>query len=507
MICFEAIECGADADDDEDDDPALKCSTCSLVAHALCYGLSTAPPRGRRWSCQQCVQKRKDPSQQKQQQCLACPSTLPGMKQTSDGKRWIHILCALHIPEAFFVEPETRDRVDVSAVAPRRFTMRCDVCKTKGGGGGVCIQCSYGKCTRAFHVMCGMLDAAHKVEMREDEEGEVFFHAFCAAHASRSHEVATNNSDPAKRRKMLERRNASSASASSSSSSSDSSSSSTSASKRKSIAASSKSSHTKDSSPSGCSGNSRLKHSGNSDASAASAAASGSDSSAGSGSGSSIVYPGQCAHLVLCGTSLAPDQQALLLAFVQLLGGRVDAEFTDECTHVVTKATAATGLVLAARPLKYFYGVLGGKWVVSFECASGQEGGPGASSILNSLSHRFHLPVDFLFFDLALSGACVFSFTFTLSLSEYWPHHDARGGAVHCRQVQGRRARLPSARRSDRVGRAGSRAPCEGLAQGMRAVLRFLFARHRMICINGILYACHAEFHVYPPLCAPANVV
>jgi hypothetical protein len=42
---------------------------------------------------------------------------------------------------------------------------------------------------------------------------------------------------------------------------------------------------------------------------------------------------------------------------------------------------------------------------------------------------------------------------------------------MHGRQVQGRRARLPSARRSDRIGCAGSRASGAGLAQGVSAVL------------------------------------
>lgn len=82
------------------------------------------------------------------------------------------------------------------------------------------------------------------------------------------------------------------------------------------------------------------------------------------------VFPGECSGLVLVGTSLLADQEALLLAFVRRFGGRIDAEFSDETTHVITKASAATKYLLPGRPLKYFYAILQGKWVLSFEWMS-----------------------------------------------------------------------------------------------------------------------------------------
>jgi hypothetical protein len=56
-------------------------------------------------------------------------------------------------------------------------------------------------------------------------------------------------------------------------------------------------------------------------------------------------------------------------SFVRRFGGRVDAEFSDDTTHVITKASSESKFMLPSRPLKYFYGILRGKWVLSFECA------------------------------------------------------------------------------------------------------------------------------------------
>lgn len=47
---------------------------------------------------------------------------------------------------------------------------------------------------------------------------------------------------------------------------------------------------------------------------------------------------------------------------------RVDKDFSDEVTHVVTKARASNHNLLSGRPVKYLLGVLRGKWVVTMDC-------------------------------------------------------------------------------------------------------------------------------------------
>ena len=83
-----------------------------------------------------------------------------------------------------------------------------------------------------------------------------------------------------------------------------------------------------------------------------------------------ILYPGTHSWMVLCGTALEKDQTKLLVEFAQKFGGKVVDEFTEEVTHVITKAFLNDSKLwtLPGRPIKYFCGVLRGKWILSFEC-------------------------------------------------------------------------------------------------------------------------------------------
>lgn len=75
--------------------------------------------------------------------------------------------------------------------------------------------------------------------------------------------------------------------------------------------------------------------------------------------------------------------QADLLSFATYFGGRVVESFCDDVTHVIVGTQSSKDYVLTARceslheidwsnfifrPLKYFYGILRSKWIVSFDC-------------------------------------------------------------------------------------------------------------------------------------------
>lgn len=62
--------------------------------------------------------------------------------------------------------------------------------------------------------------------------------------------------------------------------------------------------------------------------------------------------------------------KARLLEMARLFGAVVVSDFSDEVTHVVTRAVRSEGYILPARPFKYFYGLITGKWVLAFECLS-----------------------------------------------------------------------------------------------------------------------------------------
>lgn len=130
----------------------LVCSSCSVCVHAHCYGV-TVPVCKETWKCDRCA------VQPVSVECCLCSLRGGALKQTTHG-RWVHLLCALLVPEVHLVDPPTRSPIDVLRVTPQRARLRCTFChKLRDRLGcplesGACIQCASGKCTTAFHVTC-----------------------------------------------------------------------------------------------------------------------------------------------------------------------------------------------------------------------------------------------------------------------------------------------------------------------------------------------------------------
>lgn len=130
----------------------LICSSCSVCVHKHCYGV-TVPVIKETWKCDRCA------VQPVSVECCLCSLRGGALKQTTHG-RWVHLLCALLVPEVHLVDPRTRSPVDVLRVTPQRARLRCTYChKLRDRLGcplesGACIQCTSGKCTTAFHVTC-----------------------------------------------------------------------------------------------------------------------------------------------------------------------------------------------------------------------------------------------------------------------------------------------------------------------------------------------------------------
>ncbi|XP_064477550.1 lysine-specific demethylase 4C-like isoform X2 [Ornithodoros turicata] len=130
----------------------LVCSNCCVCVHAHCYGVTseqTSP-----WKCDRCA------AQQVSAECCLCSLRGGALKPTTHG-RWVHLLCALLVPEVHFVNPTTRSPIDITLNLQRK-RLKCFYCHklrslfstgTLSEGGG-CIQCTAGKCTTAFHVTC-----------------------------------------------------------------------------------------------------------------------------------------------------------------------------------------------------------------------------------------------------------------------------------------------------------------------------------------------------------------
>jgi hypothetical protein len=79
--------------------------------------------------------------------CIACPDPTGAFRRTNKPGKWIHIVCALYIPEMVFMEDGV---VDIRGVEPRRATLCCEVCQGMGG----CVQCAVTRCCHSYHVTC-----------------------------------------------------------------------------------------------------------------------------------------------------------------------------------------------------------------------------------------------------------------------------------------------------------------------------------------------------------------
>ena len=67
------------------------------------------------------------------------------------GLQWCHVSCALFLDEVRFGDADTLSPVlNVRDIDPARRSLRCVVCRQKGG----CIQCGNGRCMTAYHPAC-----------------------------------------------------------------------------------------------------------------------------------------------------------------------------------------------------------------------------------------------------------------------------------------------------------------------------------------------------------------
>lgn len=102
------------------------------------------------------------------------------MKPTRSGTKWVHVSCALWIPEVSIGNPEKMEPItNVSQIPSNRWSLICCLCKEKTGA---CIQCSAKNCRSAFHVTCCQHAGLEMTTTLTDDE-EVKFKAFCPKHS------------------------------------------------------------------------------------------------------------------------------------------------------------------------------------------------------------------------------------------------------------------------------------------------------------------------------------
>uniref|UniRef100_A0A7N8Y330 [histone H3]-trimethyl-L-lysine(9) demethylase n=1 Tax=Mastacembelus armatus TaxID=205130 RepID=A0A7N8Y330_9TELE len=110
--------------------------------------------------------------------CCLC-SLRGGALQKANNNKWVHVLCAVAVLEARFVNITERSPVDLSGIPLQRFKLKCYYCKKRmKKASGCCVQCSHGRCPTAYHPTCAQ---AAGVLMQPDEWPFVV-HVTCCRH-------------------------------------------------------------------------------------------------------------------------------------------------------------------------------------------------------------------------------------------------------------------------------------------------------------------------------------
>ncbi|XP_026864142.2 protein Jade-1 isoform X2 [Electrophorus electricus] len=159
----------------EDGNEMVFCDQCNICVHQACYGILKVPIGN--WLCRTCALG-------VQPKCLLCPKRGGALKPTRSGTKWIHVSCALWIPEVSFGCPEKMEPITkVSHIPASRWALSCSLCREHTG---TCIQCSMPSCIVAFHVTCAF---DHGLEMHTilAENDEVRFKSYCLEHSNVSH--------------------------------------------------------------------------------------------------------------------------------------------------------------------------------------------------------------------------------------------------------------------------------------------------------------------------------
>ncbi|XP_067314983.1 lysine-specific demethylase 4A isoform X2 [Pseudorasbora parva] len=125
----------------------ISCSLCSVRVHTSCYGV--APLRiSKDWKCARCKANAFAES------CCLCSLRGGALHRANNGK-WVHVLCAVAVLEARFVNISERSPVDLSGIPLQRFKLKCYYCKRRMKKmSGCCVQCSHGRCPTSYHPTC-----------------------------------------------------------------------------------------------------------------------------------------------------------------------------------------------------------------------------------------------------------------------------------------------------------------------------------------------------------------
>ncbi|KAG0069499.1 hypothetical protein BGZ92_004669, partial [Podila epicladia] len=118
--------------------------------------------------------------------CVCCPSKDGAFRRLipeDPSGGWVHVVCALWLPETTLGEPENVDRISVRDIPERNWNLTCYLCSDPQDAAlGACVQCDAGQCRKSFHITCAQNYSL--LETLEDSDMADPYFMYCKQHGA-----------------------------------------------------------------------------------------------------------------------------------------------------------------------------------------------------------------------------------------------------------------------------------------------------------------------------------
>ncbi|KAF8928083.1 PHD finger protein 14 [Dissophora ornata] len=96
---------------------------------------------------------------------------------------WVHVVCALWLPETTLGDPDNVDRISVRDIPEKNWNLTCYICSDPQDAAlGACVQCDAGQCRKSFHITCAQ--GYSLLETIEDSDMADPYFMYCKQHGS-----------------------------------------------------------------------------------------------------------------------------------------------------------------------------------------------------------------------------------------------------------------------------------------------------------------------------------
>lgn len=157
-----SVKCSVCLDPEDDDNRILKCISCDVHVHMLCYGIENFQEE---WKCSPCDSSKTDPV------CSICLQTGRAMKKTVCRR------CALFTEGVSFIDTDKMEPIEITHISKTKKNKTCVFCQLSTG---FCSLCCNRRCNNRLHITCAQHNKCLKEETVKNDA--IKFRAYCPEH-------------------------------------------------------------------------------------------------------------------------------------------------------------------------------------------------------------------------------------------------------------------------------------------------------------------------------------